>query len=258
MPSTFLYRLHACYYLIDGLLPLWEAPPDSITLLYITDGTVQFRFHNRTVYAADNTVTILHPRCEQPIAIGTNWRAIALTIVGGATSSFGEETLNSEAIPAESSPIFATITDIVRLHRAEIPLSAMLMSEYLHHLLSLTLNEHYHNQPHHTGTHDIVRICARYLETHYDAPLKLDQLTKHIGISKYHLSRQFSSLTGMTLSEFHMSCRLKEAKRLLLDHSLPISTICERIGFVDMSHFTKAFKKHEGITPSQYRKQYLP
>ena len=66
-------------------------------------------------------------------------------------------------------------------------------------------------------------------------------------------------LSGTTLNflSYLTSIRMEQAKKLLLTTSLSITEISERSGYKDYRVFTKVFKKSEGITPSQYRRDFL-
>ena len=59
---------------------------------------------------------------------------------------------------------------------------------------------------------------------------------------------------GCTLSEMIIDARLSYAKKLLKDYELTISEIAEKGGFVDISTFTKFFKRYAGVPPTEYRK----
>ena len=50
---------------------------------------------------------------------------------------------------------------------------------------------------------------------------------------------------------------MEKAKKLLLSSSLSVADVAERSGYADYRVFTKAFKKAEGVTPSQYRRDFL-
>ena len=61
----------------------------------------------------------------------------------------------------------------------------------------------------------------------------------------------------MNFLTYLTSIRMEQAKKLLLTTSLSITEISERSGYKDYRVFTKVFKKSEGITPSQYRRDFL-
>lgn len=51
--------------------------------------------------------------------------------------------------------------------------------------------------------------------------------------------------------------RMEKAKKLLVSTDLGVAEISEKVGYTDYRVFTKSFKKTEGVTPSQYRKEFL-
>lgn len=83
--------------------------------------------------------------------------------------------------------------------------------------------------------------------------LSLEQVARRIDTSKYALSRRFSRIMGISFRQYLLETRLERAKQLLLDSSVTITDIAQIIGFNDLPHFDKAFRRHEGVSPSQYR-----
>lgn len=98
-------------------------------------------------------------------------------------------------------------------------------------------------------------ICE-YIDTHYGASLTLEAIAEQHFISKCYLSREFKKYTGQTLMEYLRNVRLSQAKVLLLTSELTIAEIARAVGFEYASYFQNVFKKQEGITPIQYRKQW--
>lgn len=254
--SDFLYRVSACLYLTDRSPTLPPSLPGTISLLYNTDGRILLQYPNQSITMAVNSIAVLKNDTALPFLSGQDWMAIFLTISGGAVTAFATALQNKTVISTENSPIFSTLGDIIRIYRSHCPENDILLSDHIGRLLNALLTESLQKEKT-DPTQDIVRQCVRYVESHFVAPLNLSALAEHVGVSKYHLSRIFSERTGMTLQSYHIACRIRESKRLLHDHTLPLSTICERVGFVDMSHFSKTFKKHEHLTPTQYRKRLL-
>ncbi len=79
--------------------------------------------------------------------------------------------------------------------------------------------------------------------------------------SKYHynptyLSQQFKLYVGMNFIDYVIKVRLEKAKIFMRDKSLNMNEIAYKLGYDDYSHFSKIFKKHEGMSPQDYRKNY--
>lgn len=97
--------------------------------------------------------------------------------------------------------------------------------------------------------------AVRYIKNHTNSRIALGDVAEHIGRSRAWLTDHFRAEMGMTVGQFIMKCKLKEARSLLRhsDHSL--SYISDYLFFSSQSHFQNSFKKEYGITPAQYRRQ---
>lgn len=105
----------------------------------------------------------------------------------------------------------------------------------------------------HNGVSKPVRASIEYIILHLFEDITLDQLSRVSGLNPNYLSQRFKHETGWSVTNYIQRERVEEAKRLL-DHSDdPISRIGDRLTFYDQAHFAKAFKKHTGLTPRQYR-----
>lgn len=101
---------------------------------------------------------------------------------------------------------------------------------------------------------NLVHNIKTYLENNFEQQITLDDLTKEFSINKTTLTKQFKEETGKTILEFLIEIRLRLAKTLLKNTSLPIIEILYKVGFNNSTNFNKAFKKRFGSTPLNYRK----
>ena len=97
----------------------------------------------------------------------------------------------------------------------------------------------------------------RYLQEHLDKEISLNILADEFHLSSQYISQLFKSEIGVNFLAYLTSIRMERAKKLLLTTSLSIGEISEKCGYADYRVFTKAFKKEEGSTPSQYRRNFL-
>lgn len=95
-----------------------------------------------------------------------------------------------------------------------------------------------------------------YIEEKLNDTLALAELADIAGFSKYHFHRIFSALTGETLLQYVNRIKLERAA-FILSHrpELPVTDIAYHFGFTDSAVFSRSFKYHYGISPSEYRKQ---
>lgn len=96
----------------------------------------------------------------------------------------------------------------------------------------------------------------KYLDVHALSPdFSLKTMAGVFMMSDSSLSRYFKKQTGHNISDYITERRIAEAKRLLSETDLPIREIVERIGYFDVSSFSKKFKRETGVSPSDYRRR---
>lgn len=86
-----------------------------------------------------------------------------------------------------------------------------------------------------------------------DSSLNVEKLCQDVGLSRAHLNRKMKELFGLTPSEFIRNIRLRKACELLKQPDVDISQIAYSVGFSSQPHFSTAFKRFTGISPSEYR-----
>ena len=99
----------------------------------------------------------------------------------------------------------------------------------------------------------IVQKVKHKIETDFTSEQSLNEFADEFHLSRYYLAHAFKELTGYRIKNYRMLGRIAEARELLVNTSMSVSDISDRIGFPDTSNFSKYFKKKEGYTPSQYR-----
>ena len=104
---------------------------------------------------------------------------------------------------------------------------------------------------------ETVERILSYWKENYAAALPLSRLAERFGISPSGLIKKFQRTVGIPPSRYLTELRIKHAKRFLVDTSVTISEIADRTGFESVYYFSKVFKKETGVSPSEYRKNYL-
>ena len=98
---------------------------------------------------------------------------------------------------------------------------------------------------------------TRYLQAHLAEDVSLGMLSDEFHLSAQYISQLFKSEIGVNFLTYFTNIRMEQAKKLLLTTSLLIAEVSEQSGYADYRVFTKVFKKSEGVTPSQYRRDFL-
>ncbi|NLA85028.1 MAG: helix-turn-helix transcriptional regulator [Clostridiales bacterium] len=100
----------------------------------------------------------------------------------------------------------------------------------------------------------LVDSVIKFIEAKYDDQnLSLSYTAGIFNISVAYLSRLFKEYTGESFSSYLENVRINQAKKLLMDSRMNIRVIAEKVGYTSANSFTRAFKKINGITPTDYR-----
>jgi AraC-like DNA-binding protein len=100
----------------------------------------------------------------------------------------------------------------------------------------------------------IVQVCT-YMQEHVHETLTLDKLAAHIYLSPSHFSYLFRSALGQPPAQYLRNYRIRLSKELLIQTSWSIREISQKVGYSDLSEFSRAFSKSAGQSPQAYRKE---
>lgn len=100
----------------------------------------------------------------------------------------------------------------------------------------------------------LVNVVA-YINAHYREIHSMDEITQACFISKSYLCSIFKETYGMTVMDYLRKTRIRSACTFLATTDKNFSLIARKLGFVDLSHFTRVFKKEMGMSPKEYRNQ---
>ena len=103
----------------------------------------------------------------------------------------------------------------------------------------------------------IVKNALEYIEANYVKKITLIEVAEKTYVSQWHLSKLLNKFTGKSFSDLLNQARIKRAKELLKDPALRIGDVAEQVGFFDMAHFSRVFKKQTGISANEYRNTKL-
>lgn len=104
-------------------------------------------------------------------------------------------------------------------------------------------------------THGEIDEVILYLHMHYQEKITISDLTKIFHMNRTTLMERFDAATGVSIMEYLIGLRVRIASMMLRDTLLPVSEIMERVGFNDMTHFGRTFRRYLGMTPSDYRQK---
>jgi two-component system response regulator YesN len=115
--------------------------------------------------------------------------------------------------------------------------------------------EYYNNKR--TKINDnIIKRSKKFMKTNYNSNISIDTVAEHVHMSTSHLNRIFKGATGKTLNEYLIDVRINKAIELLDSTNLSVKSICQYVGYNNVSYFNKIFKAKTGTTPGRFRHQF--
>jgi AraC family L-rhamnose operon transcriptional activator RhaR len=104
----------------------------------------------------------------------------------------------------------------------------------------------------------LVRQALRYVHDNLDRPLSVEELARHVHLSRRQLTRLFTDQAGSPPASYIERARLDHAAALLSHTAQPIKQIAAAVGYPDVSQFTRAFTRRTGTPPGTFRRQADP
>ena len=101
-----------------------------------------------------------------------------------------------------------------------------------------------------------IRLAKQYVHKNFANNITLEEVSEYVGFSVAYFSALFKKETGEGFAKYLTRIRMEEAKNLLRETGIPVSEICEKVGYSDRKHFTHTFHKLTGVNPAEYRKLY--
>lgn len=96
-----------------------------------------------------------------------------------------------------------------------------------------------------------------YIEENLDRPIRSSDLIGLTGISAGHFFRTFKATFGQAPFAYITRRRVEHAQQMMLTTSNPLSHIALDCGLCDQSHLTRLFRQFVGMTPNQWRREYV-
>ena len=158
----------------------------------------------------------------------------------------------------DSLTSFTTIlTDLYSLASSSDYIRDMRINESLSALLTLLMEQSWHPESV-TVSRKRMELAAvkEYLDEHYTEKIMLEELAEKFFINKFYLSKIFKETYGTTVNNYLISKRITRAKQLLRFTDMTVDEIGNAVGMGDANYFSRTFRKVEGISPREYRKQW--
>lgn len=102
---------------------------------------------------------------------------------------------------------------------------------------------------------EAIAQAKKYLAEHFSDPVSLEDVARQVHLSPFYFSRLFKEKEGVNFVEYLTRLRLEEAKRLLARTNETIAAVAARVGYAEANYFSRIFRRHFGLSPSEYREK---
>jgi AraC-like DNA-binding protein len=224
--------------------------------MYIRKGEMDLETDGHIYHVKANHFVILD--CYESHAYYTSygWECLWCHFDGITARSYYENItsrLGNVFSLAEPYQVLSKMTSVLNIFSTGSTVREPLISKYLNDILTefMLYIPQMANSFNYTS---IAEETITYINEHFSDDISVSELASKTGISLFHFIRTFKSETGFTPYEYIINTRIATAMYLLKNTSLSIKDICYNTGFSCESSFCYAFKHHQGMTPTQYRK----
>lgn len=102
-----------------------------------------------------------------------------------------------------------------------------------------------------------IEQMEEYIRKHYTETINLAELAEKYHFNHSYMTRLFKKLKGHTPMKLINTLRMDDAKEMLKNNSISVREISETLGFADQHYFSRIFKETTGMTPKEYRAEYM-
>ena len=102
------------------------------------------------------------------------------------------------------------------------------------------------------SSHRVIQKLLQFIDEKYAENIGLNELAMLVNMNPAYLSILFRDEVGMTYVRYLTDLRIKKAKELL-DEGMKVMDVSEKVGYYNYRYFCEIFKKHQGITPNEYK-----
>lgn len=231
--------------------------------LHTLDGEGRFELFGDTFRLTKGQGVLLTPFTPHSYYPASDrWATIYLTFGGSAAPAIMESLGMNTSIYYEEGDdqsfddLFLDL--LLRIERTQSHSDIEVSSDLYHFLMRLRKFGMMNNGPSLSQYYRKLAPILYWMEQHLADNIGLQEIAENANMGIHGLHELFQQAFDMSPYSYFLQMRLREAKRILLQHpNKALREVAEQTGFNDVSHFVATFRKKEGITPGKYRELHL-
>ena len=100
-----------------------------------------------------------------------------------------------------------------------------------------------------------IQKIRRFIDERFSQDITLSDVAEQVHLHPVYISKIFKEKTGMTFTEYLTDVRIETAARLLQQPGIYVYEVCEKVGYQNIKHFYKVFRRKKGCSPTEYRER---
>ncbi len=231
-------------------------------VFYCLSGAGQFNIAGQLHAVSPDDMVIVNPQVEHT-ELSLNANPLEYIVLGIAGIEFlfssPEETYAMLNCRTERDRVLFVLRTLLQEISLDLDGCEVICQDLLEVLLLWLVRSHAFTvrpctTPIRSGSKECTAV-KRYLDENFKESITLEQLAGIAHINKYYLSHMFQQEYGVSPIAYLGRQRIAESKHLLENTNHSLSQIGEMLGFSSLSYFSQCFRKAEGISPNEYRRQ---
>lgn len=230
-------------------------------IIYIASGKGQFFFGGEEHLIPAGNMVIFRPKEEQRYYYygedhtEVYWVHFTGSNVKNILRSYGiadDIRVVHTGTSLEFKNIFLRMIQELKMEKENYEEAALLQLKYLFILLNRLLNAKPRSK--NAGLMEEMNVAVKYFHQNYNKPLSIEEYAVTHNMSVSWFIRNFKEYSGSTPAQYLLSLRISNAQTLLESTDYSVSEISEIVGYENALYFSRIFKKQNGVSPQQYRK----
>ena len=259
--SGHLYPTAMGYYPSAALHEMGRVAHDDYILIYCAEGQGHLKTGKYDGAIEQGDMFILPPETPHQYCSSFHapWTVFWFHFRGQSAKEYFEylyENTNQLVINTHDVHVLSVFRELTNAAKSSFNLDSFIHVSSLLSNLLITCAQATRNMGKSRGGVDIEKV-QEYMRQNVDKKLYLDDLASLSHVSKYHFSRRYLELTGMTPLQHFSVMKIEHASTLLEHTSLSISDIAYQLGYDDALYFSRVFKKQMKLSPRAYRRSII-
>lgn len=233
---------------------------DALEMIYVTNGTLELGVGKELYHMEKGDFAIVFPDMIHHYQVFSSEVSKAFYVVPqiSLVGQFREEMQKyaPENPVIEEEKVHPEISNAIRCLYKEKIRNPVIEQAYIQIILARSMPHFKLVEKDSIRSCDIIYQTISYMAAHFKEELSLDKMARELGVSKYVLSRVFSSTFHKNFNQYLNEQRLNYVSTLLECTEQPITDICLEAGFQSQRTFNRVFQEAYKMTPREYRNIY--